>query len=157
MDICLISVGKINSNWIQEGLSIFESRLNRYVKFYTLIVPDIKNSKGLSHEAQKEEEGRAILKQINNSDYVVLLDERGRDLTSRDFSEWIQRQMNSGIKKLCLIIGGPYGFSKAIYDRSNYKIALSKMTFTHEMAKLLVTEQIYRAFTILRGEPYHHD
>lgn len=157
MDICVLSIGKISSQWIKQGLDLFETRLKKYVSFNPLILPDVKNAKSLSIDSIKDEESKMIASQLNSSDYVVLMDEQGKEFTSRQFSEWIQKQMNSGKKRLVLIIGGPYGFSQNIYERADSKIALSKMTFTHEMAKLLLTEQIYRAFSILRGEPYHHD
>ena len=157
MEICILSVGKISSQWIQEGISLFESRLGKYTKYTAIIVPDIKNAKSLSKESLKEEEGKLILQQFQPSDFIVLMDEKGKEFTSRDFSEWLQKQMNSGRKRLVIVIGGPYGFSEAVYSRADYKIALSKMTFTHEMAKLILTEQIYRGMTILKGEPYHHD
>lgn len=157
MDICVLSIGKISSQWIKQGLDLFETRLKKYVSFNPLILPDVKNAKSLSIDLIKDEESKMIASQLNSSDYVVLMDEQGKEFTSRQFSEWIQKQMNSGKKRLVLIIGGPYGFSQNIYERADSKIALSKMTFTHEMAKLLLTEQIYRAFSILRGEPYHHD
>lgn len=157
MEICVLSVGKISSPWIMQGLELFESRIKKYIKFSTLIIPDIKNTKSLSKENIKEEEGKAILNNLQSSDFVVLMDERGKEFTSREFAEWIQKQMNSGKKRLVIIIGGPFGFSENVYTRTDFKIALSKMTFTHEMAKLVLTEQIYRSMTILKGEPYHHD
>ena len=157
MEITLLSVGKISSQWIQEGINLFKSRIQNYIKFSTVIIPDIKNTRFLSIENQKEEEGKLIMEQINSSDFVVLMDEKGKEYTSREFADWMQKQMNSGKKRILIIIGGPYGFSKGLYQRANSLIALSKMTFTHEMAKLVLTEQIYRGLTILRGEPYHHD
>lgn len=157
MEICILSVGKVNTPWIQKGLELFESRINKYIKFSVLIIPDIKNTKSLSIENIKEEEGKSILSNLNPSDFVVLMDEKGKEFTSRCFSDWIQKQMNSGRKRLVLIIGGPYGFSSNLYSKADSLISLSKMTFTHEMAKLILTEQTYRALTILKGEPYHHD
>lgn len=157
MEICVISIGKISSPWIQQGISIFESRISNYIKFTTILIPDIKNAKSLSKEKIKVEEGKNILQYIQPSDLVVIMDEKGKEYTSREYSDWIQKQMNGGRKRLVIIIGGPYGFSEQIYSRADIKIALSKMTFTHEMAKLILSEQIYRAMTILKGEPYHHD
>ena len=157
MEICVLSIGKLSSSWIQEGLKLFENRISRYIKFSTIIIPDLKNSKSLSKDIIKEEEGKLILERILPGDIISLLDERGKEFTSREFSSWIQKQMASGRKRLLLIIGGPYGFSDTVYTRAHYKISLSKMTFTHEMAKLFLTEQLYRSFTILNGEPYHHD
>lgn len=157
MEICVISVGKISSTWIQEGIRLFESRIGKYVKYSAIIIPDIRNSKTFTKEILKEEEGKIILNHISTSDYVVLMDEKGNEFTSRDFSSWIQKQMNAARKRLVLVIGGPFGFSNSVYERADYKLALSKMTLTHEMAKLFLSEQIYRAMTILKGEPYHHD
>ena len=157
MEICVLSVGKISSTWIQQGIELFETRIGKYLKFSTIILPDIKNAKSLSIETIKEEEGKLILNKLQPSDHVVLMDEKGKEYSSREFADWIQRQMNSGRKRLVIIIGGPFGFSNSVYERANSKIALSKMTFTHEMAKLVLSEQIYRAMTILKGEPYHHD
>lgn len=157
MEICILSVGKISSPWIQKGIEIFESRLGKYIKYTSFIIPDIKNSKTLSKETIKEEEGKLMISFFNSSDFIVLMDEKGKEFSSRELSEWTQKQMNSGKKRMVLVIGGPYGFSKEVYDRANIMLALSKMTFTHEMAKLILTEQVYRALTILKGEPYHHD
>ena len=157
MEICVLSIGKISSQWIQQGLEVFENRIGKYNKYTTIVLPDIKNAKSLTKDIIKEEEGKQILTQLSPSDFVVIMDEKGKEFTSREFSEWIQKQMSSGKKRLLFIIGGPYGFSKGIYERADFKIALSKMTFTHEMAKLLLSEQIYRSMTILKGEPYHHD
>lgn len=157
MEICVVSIGKISSSWIMEGINLYEKRLTKYIKFTSVIIPDIKNTRSITTDAQKEEEGKLIISQIQPSDFVVLMDEKGKEYTSREFSDWLMKQMSSGLKRLLLIIGGPYGFSKDVYSKANYKIALSKMTFTHEMAKLLITEQIYRSMTIQRGEPYHHD
>ena len=157
MEICVLSIGKISSQWIQQGLEVFENRIGKYNKYTSIVLPDIKNAKSLTKEIIKEEEGKQILTQLSPSDFVVIMDEKGKEFTSREFSEWIQKQMSSGKKRLLFIIGGPYGFSKGIYERADFKIALSKMTFTHEMAKLLLSEQIYRSMTILKGEPYHHD
>ena len=157
MDILLISVGKISSTWIHDGVESFNSRINKYIKYQTKDLPDIKNAKSLSKDKIKEEEGKLILNELIPSDFVVILDERGKEYTSRGFAEWIEKQMVSGRKRLIFVIGGPYGFSREVYARADIKIALSEMTFTHEMAKLFITEQIYRSMTILRGEPYHHD
>lgn len=157
MEICVLSVGKISTSWIKDGIELFESRIGKYIKFSVITVPDIKNAKNFSKESLKEEEGKFIMSNIIQSDYVVLMDEGGKELTSRDFASWIQKQMNSGRKRLVMIIGGPFGFSQDIYQRADFKVALSKMTFTHEMAKLILSEQLYRAMTILKGEPYHHD
>jgi 23S rRNA (pseudouridine1915-N3)-methyltransferase len=120
------------------------------------IIPDIKNTKNLSEKQQKEKEGDAILNKLNATDLLVLLDENGKQKTSMEFSEYLQKNMNSGLKQLVFVIGGPYGFSDAVYQKSQGKISLSKMTFSHQMVRLFMVEQLYRAFTILRNEPYHH-
>lgn len=157
MEICVLSVGEISFPWIRQGISLFESRLERYIKFTSLILPDIKNSKSLSVEKIKEEEGKLIMQHLNPSDYVIMMDEKGKEYTSREFADMLQKQMNGGRKRLLFVIGGPYGFSEPVYKRADSKISLSRLTFTHEMAKLFLTEQLYRSFTILKGEPYHHD
>ena len=157
MEICSLSVGKISSDWIKTGIDLFESRIRKYIKYSPIVIPDIKNAKSFSRDVLKEEEGKLIINQLLPSDFVVLMDEKGKEFTSREFAEWIQKQMNAGKKRLAIIIGGPFGFSEAVYLRADSKIALSEMTFTHEMAKLILSEQIYRAMSILKGEPYHHD
>lgn len=156
MEIVVISIGKISTPWIKEGLKIYENRIGRYLKFKTIEIPDIKNPKILGIERIKEEEGKLILNEMSGSDIVVMMDEKGTSFSSLGFSEWIRKQMLTGKKRLLFVIGGPYGFSDNVYQHANFKIALSEMTFTHEMAKLFLTEQIYRAFTILNNEPYHH-
>lgn len=134
----------------------YQNRLKHYIKFELEIIPDIKNTKNLSEKQQKEKEGDAILNKLNATDLLVLLDEKGKQKTSVEFSEYLQKNMNSGLKQLVFVIGGPYGFSDAVYQKSQGKISLSKMTFSHQMVRLFMVEQLYRAFTILRNEPYHH-
>lgn len=157
MDILLLGIGKTTTPWIQDGLKEYEYRISRYIPLKSLYLPDLKNSKKLTTALQKEAEGKLLLKEITDADLVVLLDERGENYTSVKFSQWLQKSFATGKKRLVFIIGGPYGFSEEIYARANHKISLSQMTFTHEMARLFFTEQIYRALTILRGEPYHHE
>ena len=130
--------------------------MGRYIKFQLLVIPDLKNSKNLSESQQKDKEGELILAQIDTSDFLVLLDENGKRYTSMSFSSYLQKKMNSGLKRLVLVIGGPYGFGEAVYARCNERISLSPMTFSHQMVRLFAIEQLYRAFTILRNEPYHH-
>jgi len=156
MQITLIAIGKTDNTDLERLIAIYEKRLQHYIKFQLQVVPDIKNSKNLSEAQQKEKEGELILGQIQNSDVLILLDEKGKQYTSMEFSQFLQKKMNSGIKNLMLVIGGPYGFSDAIYNRCNGKISLSKMTFSHQMVRLFFVEQLYRGFTILRNEPYHH-
>ena len=156
MTIKLIAIGKTDSKELQSLISNYSSRLQHYVKFELIIIPDVKNSKNLSESEQKRKEGEAILKLTKASDVLVLMDEKGKQFTSVEFSEVLQKRMNSGIKNLLVVIGGPYGFSNEIYNRANQKISLSKMTFSHQMVRLFIVEQLYRGFTILKNEPYHH-
>ncbi|SDQ68209.1 23S rRNA (pseudouridine1915-N3)-methyltransferase [Flagellimonas zhangzhouensis] len=156
MQITLLAIGKTDKSELEELISVYEKRLKHYVKFQMEIIPDIKNRKNLSEAQQKEKEGELILAQLQPTDTLILLDEKGKQYTSMDFAQFLQKQMNSGIKNLVLVIGGPYGFSDAIYAKSSGKISLSKMTFSHQMIRLFIVEQIYRGFTILRNEPYHH-
>lgn len=156
MKIKLLAIGKTDEKALQQLIDKYQARLKHYINFELDIIPDIKNSKNLSEKQQKEKEGDLLLKKIQTSDYVVLLDENGKEFNSVQFANYLQKKMNSGYKQLIFIIGGPYGFSEAIYKRSNEKVALSKMTFSHQMVRLFVVEQIYRGFTILKNEPYHH-
>lgn len=156
MQITLIAIGKTDKSELEELIAIYEKRLKHYIKFQMNIIPDIKNRKNLSEPQQKEKEGELILGQLQPTDTLILLDEKGKQYTSVDFAQFLQKKMNSGIKNLVLAIGGPYGFSDAVYTKSAGKISLSKMTFSHQMVRLFVVEQIYRGFTILRNEPYHH-
>lgn len=157
MEIRIISIGKVSVKWIKDGIEEYSSRLGKYVKFSIKEIPDIKQSGNKPIEKIKELEGISILNELSSSDFVVVMDEKGHEYSSREFAVWIEKIMASGKKRLSLVIGGPFGFSQAVYDRADHKIALSKMTFTHEMAKLICTEQLYRAMSILKGEPYHHD
>ncbi len=156
MTIRLIAIGKTDNRSLQQLITEYQNRLKHYVKFELEIIPDIKNSKNLSESQQKEKEGELILKKINNNDVLILLDENGKQFSSVDFANYLQKKMNSGIKQLVFVIGGPYGFSNTIYQQAQGKISLSKMTFSHQMVRLFVIEQIYRGFTILKNEPYHH-
>ena len=157
MDIVLITVGKTTTGYIQTGIDEYCRRLKRYVPFAMRSIPDVKNTRKLTEDQQKTAEGNMILSELSPSDYVVLLDERGEMLTSRGFSEFIQKGMLGGRKRMVFIVGGPYGFSPEVYSRSDAKLSFSKMTFSHEMIRLFFVEQLYRANTILRNEPYHHD
>lgn len=157
MKIVLLAVGKTSTDYLIKGIEGFIRRINHYVPMELSIIPDLKSTKGLTEETQKVREGQAMIAALQSGDVVVLLDERGKEYTSREFASQIDRKMVQGIKRLVFVIGGPYGFSQEMYDRANEKISLSRMTFTHEMVRLFFVEQIYRAMTILRGEPYHHD
>lgn len=157
MKIELMAVGRTQSGYLAEGIKMYYSRIEHYIPFSMTLLPDIKATKSLSEQQQKEREGQQMLASFSPSDTVILLDERGKELTSREFSGFIDKKMSSGLKRLVFVIGGPYGFSDAVYARADGKISLSRMTFSHEMVRLFFVEQIYRAMTIMRGEPYHHD
>ena len=156
MKIKLVQIGKTDARYLQDGIEIYVKRLKHYCALEVVEIPDLKNAKNLSEEQQKDEEGKLILKHADNSDWVVLLDEKGREYSSTDFANQLQKRMNQGLKNLIFVIGGPYGFSQSVYQRANEKIALSQMTFSHQMVRLFFIEQLYRGFTILKGEPYHH-
>ncbi|MBT7850488.1 MAG: 23S rRNA (pseudouridine(1915)-N(3))-methyltransferase RlmH [Flavobacteriaceae bacterium] len=156
MQIKLIAIGKTDLSELERLISVYQNRLSHYVRFSFEIIPDLKNTKNLSEKLQKEEEGKLILSKITSTDRLMLLDENGKEMNSIEFSGFLQKQMNSGIKQLVLAIGGPYGFSEAVYQKASGTLALSKMTFSHQMVRLFVIEQLYRGFTILKNEPYHH-
>ncbi|NVO03348.1 MAG: 23S rRNA (pseudouridine(1915)-N(3))-methyltransferase RlmH [Bacteroidetes bacterium] len=157
MKTILIQVGKTEEPFLIEGISIYEKRIKHYLQYQSITIPAIKNAKNLSEDQQKEVEADLILKNISESDFLILLDEQGDQFRSVEFADFMQKKMNTGLKNLIFVIGGPYGFSKQIYSRANFKISLSKLTFSHQMIRLLFMEQIYRAMTILRNEPYHHE
>ena len=152
----LIAIGKTDRPELEQLIALYEKRLKHYIKFEFVVLPDIKNSKNLSEAQQKEKEGELILAQLQPTDTLILLDENGKQYSSVDFAQFLQKKMNSGLKNLVLAIGGPYGFIDAVYAKCSGKISLSKMTFSHQMVRLFLVEQLYRGFTILRNEPYHH-
>ncbi len=156
MTIKLLAIGKTDNKQLEELINIYINRLGFYIKFNFEVIPDLKNSKNLSESQQKEKEGLLILEKIENSHTLILLDESGKQYDSVGFSEILQKHMNSGIKQLIFVIGGPYGFSPEVYNRANGKLSLSKMTFSHQMIRLFFIEQLYRGYTILKNEPYHH-
>ena len=156
MTIKLIAIGKTDNKQLISLIDDYKKRLGFYIKFILEIIPDIKNSKNLSEFQQKQKEGELILSKLNNTDVLILLDENGKQLDSVSFSSYLQKYMNTGIKQLVFVIGGPYGFSEDIYKKANGKLSLSKMTFSHQMIRLFFIEQLYRGFTILKNEPYHH-
>ena len=156
MKISLLVIGKTTDSRLEALIDEYTKRLKHYVSFELVVVPDIKNAKSLSEEQLKTQEGLDILRRLTPSMEVYLLDEHGREFRSIEYADWLQKRMASG-KDLTLIIGGAYGFSPAVYERANGKISLSQMTFSHQMIRLLAVEQLYRAMTILRGEPYHHE
>jgi 23S rRNA (pseudouridine1915-N3)-methyltransferase len=156
LKIKLLAVGKTDDKNLQVLIENYQKRLGHYVNFQFEIIADIKNSRNMSTAQQKEKEGELILKNVSKSDQLILLDEKGVSFSSKEFSTFIQKKMNSGLKQIVLVIGGPYGFSEAVYKKSEGKLSFSKMTFSHQMIRLFVVEQLYRAFTILKNEPYHH-
>lgn len=156
MKILLFAIGKTDDKNLIQLIDNYQNRLKHYIKFELEIIPDIKNVKNLSEIQQKEKEGQLLLKKIQPTDQLILLDEKGKDFSSVQFADYLQKKMNSSIKQLVFVIGGPYGFSDAMYAKAHGKISLSKMTFSHQMIRLFIVEQIYRGFTILKNEPYHH-
>ncbi|MGE5394629.1 MAG: 23S rRNA (pseudouridine(1915)-N(3))-methyltransferase RlmH [Candidatus Saccharibacteria bacterium] len=157
MKICLLVIGKTDEEYLRKGVEIFTGRIPHYILFEMKVIPDIKKAKNLSEQQQKDKEGELILQQMLPSDELFVLDEQGIEFSSVDFARFLEKKMVSGIKRLVFVIGGPYGFSSSVYARANGKISLSKMTFSHQMVRLIFTEQLYRALTILKGEPYHHE
>lgn len=156
MKITLLVVGKTTDTHIQALVQEYQKRLLHYIPFALTVIPELKNTKSLTVEQQKQEEGELILRNVTASMDMILLDERGKEYRSIEFADYVQKKMSSG-RDLVFVVGGPYGFSEAVYKRANGKISLSKMTFSHQMIRLFFVEQIYRAMTILRGEPYHHE
>jgi len=156
MNIKLLAIGKTDNKQLQSLIEDYQKRLGHYIKFEFEIIPDLKKVKNLSEDQQKQKEGELILGKLNSTDALILLDENGKQLNSIDFSSYLQKHMNSGLKQLVFVIGGPYGFSEAVYAKAQGKLSLSRMTFSHQMVRLFVIEQLYRGFTILKNEPYHH-
>ena len=157
MKITLLTVGKTDKDWVRQGLDIYVSRLKHYIPFSIVEIPELKNVSALSKEQIKSKEGDLILKAIRPNDDVILLDERGKEYTSIELARIIQDKISYDGRDIIFIIGGAYGFSDAVYQRANSKLSLSKMTFSHQMVRAIFAEQIYRAFTIMKGEPYHHE
>lgn len=156
MNIKLLAIGKTDNKELQKLIDDYTKRLSFYIKFDLEVIPDIKNVKNLSENQQKEKEGELILSKIAPTDQLILLDENGSSFSSIKFSDYLQKKMNSGVKTMVFVIGGPYGFSDEVYKKAQGKISLSLMTFSHQMVRLFFIEQLYRGFTILRNEPYHH-
>ena len=157
MKITLAVIGKTETGYVRQGIDEYVKRLQHYIQFDIRYIGDVKSTRNMSEAQQKSAEGKALLAALETSDHVVLLDEHGTERTSMDYSQWLQRRMSSGSKRVVFVVGGPYGFSQEVYDRANEKISLSKMTFPHELVRLVFVEQLYRAFTILRHDPYHHE
>ena len=156
MKTILILVGKTTDKHFQAGISDYVERIGHYMPFDIVTIPELKNTKNLSEEQQKTMEGELILKQLQPSDTLVLLDEHGKELRSIELAKWLEQKQQTA-RRLVFVIGGPYGFSEAVYSRANEKLSLSKLTFSHQMVRLVFTEQIYRACTIIKGDPYHHE
>ena len=157
MNIELIVVGKTDSAEVEALVAMYAKRINRYCKFAVTTIADVRNTRNMAASRQKQLEGEMILKNIVDCDFLVLMDERGSQYTSLEYAQWLQKRMLSGVKRLVLVIGGPYGFSDDVYSRADGKISLSKMTFSHQIVRAIFAEQLYRAFTILHNEPYHHE
>lgn len=157
MEIIFLCVGKTAQSYVSDGIAMYEKRLANYIKFKIELIPELKNNKNMSAAQQKEQEGLLLLRHIERADEAVLLDERGAQYSSVEFSSFLQKKMNRGIKSLLFIVGGPYGFSDEVYARVPLRLSLSTMTFSHQMVRLFFIEQLYRAFTILKGEPYHNE
>ncbi|MBL7998976.1 MAG: 23S rRNA (pseudouridine(1915)-N(3))-methyltransferase RlmH [Candidatus Kapabacteria bacterium] len=157
MTIVLIAIGKTEASFIQEAIVEYINRIKRYSPFEFVIVPAVKNAHALPDEVLKQKEGEALLAKCQPNDHIILLDEHGKERTSVMFSQHIQRLQNTGIKRVVFMIGGAYGFSQELHQRAYEKISLSQMTFSHQMVRMIFLEQLYRAFTILKGEPYHHE
>lgn len=156
MKVTLMTIGKTDDHYLKEGIDKYLKRLTHYIKFDFTEIQDLKNTKALSQDQQKLKEAELILKKITNLDHLVLLDERGHELSSPQFAEYLNNKMISTTNNLIFVVGGPYGFHESVYQRANDKMSLSKMTFSHQMVRLFFVEQVYRAFTIIKGEPYHH-
>lgn len=157
MEFILLTVGKTATRYVADGIADYSTRLSHYVPFKIMELKDVRSGKSLTRDRQKQLEGEELLSKVSSSDMLILLDERGKQFSSMEFSSYLQKILSSGRKRVFFAIGGPYGFSDDVYARADSKISLSKMTFNHEMVRLFFIEQIYRGMTILRGEPYHHE
>ena len=157
MKIALLTVGKTDKDWVKQGMDIYVSRLKHYIPFSIIEIPELKNVSALSKEQIKTKEGELILKNIKPADNLVLLDERGKEYSSVEFAKVLQDKINYEGKDIVFVIGGAYGFSEDVYRRANSRMSLSRMTFSHQMVRAIFAEQLYRAFTIIKGEPYHHE
>ncbi|MDP4184939.1 MAG: 23S rRNA (pseudouridine(1915)-N(3))-methyltransferase RlmH [Bacteroidota bacterium] len=157
MKVILLVIGKTDDDYLNKGISIYLKRIEHYLPFELKVIPELKNTKNISEAVQKTKEGELLLESIQSGDHLLLLDEGGKEFTSKGYADFLQKKMLTGIKNLVFVIGGPYGFSDAVYARANGKMSLSKMTFSHQMVRLIFVEQLYRALTIIKGEPYHHE
>lgn len=156
MKITMICIGKIDEQYIREGIQKYLNRIKHYITFTMVEIPDVKNSKSMTQVLQKEKEGELFLRHIQQG-YVILLDEKGTEFRSVEFSKFLDQKMTTGVSHLYFLIGGPYGFSDKVRERANYSVSLSRLTFSHQMVRLFFVEQVYRAFTIMKGQPYHHE
>ncbi len=157
MKISLLCIGKTDDKFIQEGIDKYLKRLKHYITFNISILPDVKNVKNMSVAQQMDKEADFFLKNLTNTDFVVLLDEKGKEFRSVEFADYLQQKMVTSVQHVVFLIGGPYGFDKRVKERANAQMSLSKLTFSHQMVRLFFVEQVYRAFTIMKGEPYHHE
>ncbi|MBG0858536.1 MAG: 23S rRNA (pseudouridine(1915)-N(3))-methyltransferase RlmH [Bacteroidales bacterium] len=157
MKIVLLQTGKTTERYIAEGMEIFSARIKKYTRFEILTVPDVKNSRSMTVFEQKDKEGKKILRSVTKDDYLVLLDERGKEFRTFELAEWLEKRLMLPGKRIVFIIGGPWGFSEEVCSSADFRLSLSRMTFPHQMVRLLFLEQLYRAFTIIKGEPYHHE
>lgn len=157
MKITLLQTGKTTERHVSEGVGIYTERLKKYCDFGIITIPDLKDTRKMPLKEQKEREGRKILDATGKDDLLVLLDERGRELTTVEFAEWLGKRMQESRKRILFVVGGPWGFSDEVYAAAFFRLSLSRMTFPHQLVRLLFSEQLYRAFTIIRGEPYHHE
>jgi len=156
MKIALLQVGKTTEKYLNEGISVYQERIKKYVPFEILTIPDMRNTRNMPASEQKLKEGESLIRLLKEDDYIVLLDERGKELSTIDFSSWLGKTMMLQKKRIVFIIGGPWGVSDEILNRADLKFSLSQLTFSHQIVRLLFMEQLYRAFTVLKGEPYHH-
>jgi 23S rRNA (pseudouridine1915-N3)-methyltransferase len=157
MKIALLQTGKTTEKHISEGVEIYSARIRKYCGFEIITLPDLKNTRNIPVKEQKEREGKKILQSIGKDDFVVLLDERGKELSTKEFAEWIEKRSMVPGKRVVFVIGGPWGFSEEVNGMADFRLSLSKMTFPHQLVRLLFVEQVYRAFSIIKGEPYHHE
>ncbi len=157
MNIILLLVGKTEEEYLIKGISIFEKRLMHYINYQSIVIPALKKSKNFTPDEFRSKEGEEILKYSQKADYLILLDEKGKTFRSVEFADFLQKKMNSGIKNLMFVVGGAYGFSAKVYEKADIKMSLSEMTFSHQMIRLFFTEQLYRAFSIIKNEPFHNE
>jgi 23S rRNA (pseudouridine1915-N3)-methyltransferase len=157
MKITFLTVGKTEDAYLKDGIDKYVKRLKHYIKLELVDLPELKNTKALTEQQQKAKEAELILKKITPLDHVILLDEKGAEFSSKQFAAFLDKKSVSSTSSLVFVVGGPYGFDQSVYDRANDKLSLSRMTFSHQMIRLLFTEQLYRAYTIIKGEPYHHE